>query len=84
MERKPGADWRTYEDAPRGAFLEYLVPGDDESYLWNYAVSHTPMPVHIGAWGWNRGNEFKAWMKIDYMRVFQPDNLYRDMEPVYG
>ena len=84
MERKPGADWRTYKDAPRGAFLEYLVPGDDESYLWNYAVSHTPMPVHIGAWGWNRGNEFKAWMKIDYMRVFQPDNLYRDMEPVYG
>ena len=83
-ERKPRANWRTFQDAPRRAFLEYLVPGDNESYLWNFAVSHTPMPVHIGAWGYTSHKKLTAWMKIDYMRIFQPDNLYRDMEPVYG
>ena len=77
-------EWVTHEGAARSEFLEYLVPGDDESYLWNYAISHTPMPVHIGAWGWNYDDSLRAWMKIDYVRVFQPDNVYRDMEPVYG
>ena len=77
-------EWVTHKGAARSEFLEYLVPGDDESYLWNYAISHTPMPVHIGAWGWNSDDSLRAWMKIDYVRVFQPDNVYRDMEPVYG
>ena len=76
--------WQEHTGAARSEFLEHLVPGDPESYLWNYAISHAPMPIHIGAWGYNYGDVLKAWMKIDYVRVFQPDNLYRDMEPVYG
>ena len=79
-----GAGWRELTGDDRSEFLEYLVPGDDESYLWNYAISHIPMPVHIGAWGYNNGLSLQAWMKIDYVRVFQPGNVYRDMEPVYG
>ena len=77
-------EWAEHQGAARSEFLEYLVPGDDESYLWNYAIGHTPGAVHIGAWGWNSDDSLRAWMKIDYVRVFQPDNVYRDMEPVYG
>ena len=81
--RDRSGDWRWYRGDSAASFLEYLVPDDDESYLVNYAVSHAAMPLHIGAWGYNYLDSLTAWLKIDYIRVFQPDNLYRDMEPVY-
>ena len=62
--------------------IEYLDPDDPDSYLINYAVGHAPVPIHIGAWGHN--DTGVSWLDIDYIRIYQPENLYRDMEPYYG
>ena len=49
----------------------------------SYAVAHAPLSIQIGAWGHNTNTDSVAPLKIDYVRVFQPLNLYRDMEPLY-
>ena len=54
--------------------------------LDQFVVSHVPLPITIGTWGWlNRGNHpyIRTRMKIDFIRVWQPENHYADMDPVY-
>ena len=49
-------------------------------------MSHVPLPITIGTWGWlNRGNHpyIRTRMKIDFIRVWQPENHYADMDHVY-
>ncbi len=66
-------------------FFEYLVPGDLGSLLEKVAVSHVPLPMSVGSWGYldHRHPHIRSRMKFDYIRVWQPENHYSDMEPVY-
>ena len=78
-----------YTGTARNSFFEFLEPGDPESVLMQFAIAHSPLSVHFGAWR-GFGNHETAGverttvrMKIDYVRVFQPRDRYADMEPVY-
>ena len=76
----------------RDRFFENLVPGDASTLLEQVAVSHVPMPIFLNVWGWlvrpQEGREDKhpyirKRTTFDYIRVWQPENHYADMEPVY-
>jgi hypothetical protein len=76
----------------RDQFFENLVPGDNSTLLEQVAVSHIPMPISLNVWGWLQRPEegevgkhphIRKRMKFDYIRVWQPENHYADMEPVY-
>ena len=72
-------------DAAKNQHIEHLVPGSANSVLVNYAVGHAPLALNMGAWGFsNTLQTIASKFEIDYIRVFQPNNLYRDMEPVYN
>ena len=78
-----------YTGTARDPFFEFLEPGDPESVLMQFAIAHSPLSVHFGAWGGFGDHETPGVerttvrMKIDYVRVFQPRDRYADMEPVY-
>ena len=78
-----------YTGTARDSFFEFLEPGDPESVLMQFAIAHSPLSVHFGAWGGFGDHETAGVerttvrMKIDYVRVFQPRDRYADMEPVY-
>ena len=78
-----GSGLRTVTGTDRDRFFEYLVPGDDSSLLEQIGVSHVPMELDMSAWGYPRNRRMVARMAVDYIRVFQPDNGYLDMEPVF-
>ncbi|WP_419847536.1 hypothetical protein [Candidatus Poriferisocius sp.] len=76
----------------KNRFFENLVPGDNSTLLEQVAVSHIPMPIFLNVWGWLvRPQEgelakhpyIRKRMTFDYVRVWQPENHYADMEPVY-
>lgn len=69
----------------KNRFFEYVDPTDTNTILEQAAVSHAPAPVSFGAWGYPRQQDrtITTRMKIDYIRIWQPQNLYADMEPVY-
>ena len=82
----------TLKGRHRNQFFENLVPGDNSTLLEQVAVSHIPMPIFLNVWGWlvrpQEGEEDKhpyirKRMTFDYIRVWQPENHYADMEPVY-
>ncbi len=78
--------WDMKTGAAKDAHFEYLDPDDPDSLLEKVAVSHVPLPLSVGAWGFLDGNRhphIRTRMKIDYIRVWQPDNHYSNMEPVY-
>ena len=64
-------------------FFEYLVPGDTDSLLSQVAVSHVPQYLTARTYGDGRAPEIQSWVSFDYIRVFQPSDLYASMEPVY-
>ena len=68
----------------RDQYFEQLVSGSTNSALVNYAVGHAPLYLNTGAWGDADHKVIGSSFKTDYIRVFQPNNLYRDMEPVYN
>ena len=71
--------------ADKNQHIEHLVPGSANSVLVNYAVGHAPIALNMGTWGFSNTLEtIRSRIQIDYIRVFQPNNLYRDMEPVYN
>lgn len=77
---------RTLRGAEKDRYFEYVDPTDTDTLLEQVAVSHVPLPIDIGTWGWMNPRwhpYIKTRMKIDYIRVWQPDNDYSDMEPVY-
>ena len=67
-------------------YFEYLVPGDTGTLLEQVGVAHTPLPFSISAWSY-MSPELHPYIRkrltFDYIRVWQPENLYTDMEPVY-
>ncbi len=82
---RPGEHRKVTGDA-RDAYFEYIDPDDPDSLLEKVAVSHVPLPLSVGAWGWPSSTDhpyIRTRMQIDYIRVWQPENHYSDMEPVY-
>ena len=78
--------------AHRDPFFEYLVPGDLSTLLEQVAVSHIPMPINLNVWSYmvrvadgeqGKHTYIRRRMTFDYVRVWQPENNYADMEPVY-
>ena len=78
--------------AIRDRFFENLVPGDASTLLEQVAVSHIPMPINLNVWSWmvrpeegeqGKHTYIRRRMTFDYVRVWQPENHYADMEPVY-
>ena len=79
-------DGRTLTGDAKDAYFEYLDPDDTNTLLEQVAVSHVPLPINVGVWGWLNSQDHpyvRTWMKIDYIRLWKPSNDYSDMEPVY-
>ena len=70
-------------DANRDRYFEYLVDEDDGSILERIGISHVPGELDMSAWGYSSSDYIRTRMEIDYIRIFQPENRYADMEPVY-
>ena len=70
----------------KDGFFEYLVPGDASSLLEQVGVTHVPLPLHLNTWSYmvkERQPYIRRRLTFDYVRVWQPENHYADMEPVY-
>ena len=70
----------------KDAYFEYLNPEDTDTLLEQVAVSHVPLPLNVGVWGWLNEEDhpyIRTWMRIDYIRLWQPEDHYSTMEPVY-
>ena len=77
--------WGTYYGTNHSAWFEYLDPGDSDSILEQVGVAHVPLDLQIVGWGFpgNLDLLHKTRLEIDYIRVFQPEDNYATMEPVY-
>ena len=68
-------------------FFEYLVPGDNSTLLEQVGVVHIPQPLFLNVWSYMTRDGSQPYirrrMTFDYVRVWQPENHYADMEPVY-
>ena len=86
MEFLDGRENRgTYTGTERDQFFEV---GDDGMYLEQVGVAHLPQSPWIkffgdGAFKEPSNGTIRTKMKIDYIRVFQPEDGYEDMEPLY-
>lgn len=71
--------------ASKDRYFEYLDPADPDTLLEQVAIAHIPLPIAASVWGYLRpeNDYIRTRMKVDYIRVWQPENLYTDMEPVY-
>ena len=82
-----GEGWSevTLTGAQRDKYFGYTDPDDPDTLLEQVAVSHIPLPIGLGVWGWlGEGQPYiRTRMKVDYIRMWQPDDHYSNMEPVY-
>ena len=68
---------------------QWLVPVDpdttdtDPVVFEQVGLSHVPISIGNSTWGYPKSSRVLGQIKIHYIRVFQPENLYTDMEPVY-
>ncbi len=71
----------------RSRYFEYIKPDDPSTILEQVAIGHTPNPLSIATWGYPasfaRPPSIRTRMEFDYVRLWQPENHYSDMEPVY-
>ena len=76
---------RSYSGAARDSHFEFLNADDPDSVLEQVGISHIAAPIQLGAQGGttSSGSRAQPGIKVDYVRVFQPDNNYSDMEPLY-
>ena len=76
---------RTLTGSAKDRYFGYTDPTDPDTLLEQVAVSHMPLPIGLGVWGWlgERHSHILTRMKVDYIRVWQPDDHYSNMEPVY-
>ncbi|MCY3642883.1 MAG: hypothetical protein OXG41_04815 [Acidimicrobiaceae bacterium] len=76
---------RRVTGSARDRYFELVDPTDPDTVLEQVVVSHVPLPVNFGAWGWLGASQpyIRTRMKVDYIRLWQPENHYSDMEPVY-
>jgi len=72
-EYRPGTDkHNTYFETWKGKLLEQV------------GVSHMPLDLHLNVWGPGPTHEdIRSKLKVDYIRIFKPENNYADMEPVF-
>ena len=71
------------EGSERDRFFEFLDPDDADSVLEQVGVAHMPLHLGMAAWGGAGKDVILTKLRVDYIRVFQPANLYADMDPVY-
>ena len=69
--------------ADREPYFVQLDPNDRAFSLEAVGISHVPLPISIGTWGYFAESTSESELTIDYLRVFQPRNRYADMEPLY-
>lgn len=80
----------TLTGTERDRYFEYLDPTDNTTLLEQAAIAHMPLPIAMSVWEYSNlwggiptNDVIANWMKLDYIRVWQPTNLYTDMEPVF-
>ena len=95
VQRKPPSEepggritfgtWRTLAGEEHSSFFEHLQEGDADDVLVQVGVSHIPMDITLAAWGNPTpvNSRIKTKLATDYIRVYQPTNGYRDMEPTF-
>lgn len=79
-------NYQHLQGAARDSRFEFLTPGTDSTIVTQTGVSHVPNPLGIGAFGDYRVPAFsyiKTKVKFDYIRLWQPEDHYANMEPVY-
>ena len=77
---------KDYEGAAREEFFELLDENDADSFLEQVGIAHMPVQVELLAWGkltQEAHRTMRTQVKVDYIRIFQPENHYADMDPVY-
>ena len=72
-------------ESEEARYFAYVDSDDTSTILEQIGIAHTPNPIAIGAWGyWSPGQHYiRSRMKIDYIRLWQPEDHYSGMEPVY-
>ena len=86
IQRIRNGETRGVGGAAKDQFFEYLVPGDAGSMLEQVGVAHVPLPLHLNTWSFmvkERQPYIRRHLTFDYVRIWQPENHYADMEPVY-
>ena len=95
VQRKPPSEepggritfgtWRTLAGEEHSSFFEHLQEGDADDVLVQVGVSHIPMDITLASWGNPTpvNSRIKTKLATDYIRVYQPTNGYRDMEPTF-
>ena len=81
-----GASYGIYNFSEKAQYFEHLDALDLDSVLEQVGVQHVPLHFEIGAWSQGMTSEQdtnEVKLAIDYIRIFQPEDNYADMEPVY-
>ncbi len=75
----------TYYGSDRDKYFTYLDPDDTDSLLELIAIAHRPMELVVRASGFATSSydTIRTRLELDYIRIFQPEDLYTGMEPVY-
>ncbi|MXZ96072.1 MAG: hypothetical protein F4Y99_09125 [Acidimicrobiaceae bacterium] len=82
----PGGPQTHLQGTARDRYFEYLTPGNTSTILTQAGVGHSPNPIGIGAFGDDMPssmNHIRTKVKFDYVRLWQPQDHYSNMEPVY-
>ncbi len=74
-----------YTGSDRDKYFTYLDPDDTDSLLELVAIAHRPMELITRASGFASSSydTIRTRLELDYIRIFQPEDLYTSMEPVY-
>ena len=70
----------------RDETLTFMGTHTDGNPLEQFAVSHSPLDIGSSMWsfgGTNVGTVINVEAQYEYFRVYQPKDLYSQMEPVY-
>ena len=49
-----------------------------------WSVSHVPAYIDIYAWGSNTTAEIQSYVRINYIRLYKPENNYKAISPIYN
>ena len=80
----PSNTRHTYTGGDRDRFFEFLVEDDSSSILEQVGVSHFPLGFYMKPWGYmDSSSRIHVKLKVDYIRIFQPQDHYMHMDPVY-
>ena len=71
--------------AVKDAFFEYTDPEDTSTLLEQIGIAHSPLPISLAAFGItsSQHNYIRTKVEFDYIRLWQPENHYADMDPLY-